>query len=694
MAGDWRSRCRWPNLGGPSPAPPPDPDAFGALLVPSKPRHGALRQLHAALCAFEPEAPAADRVAALEGLFKWMRSTRSVPAPERALPGERAPILRVRLLCRALEQVPVFRERLAATIRATLADSRGAPLFARVGLPSERGLWAETSDRLSRRMLPDVRDDRELVQVFWRLLPGGRELASASALQTELIAELIERLDAAWQPLVQIRSDAIALLATRISAVGLTDVIRARSPEMALDESPFFRLPRATDVLRQLVAAGAGDVAQAIAQCRTLCADCRAVSRAVVENLETSGVSVDVVYRIELLGKSLDRLERLLASFEPAPPLERALRVKELLVELLQARVRDLSLREIFRDNLHLLARKIIERAGHTGEHYITSSRREYFKMLLSAGGGGILTTGTAALKFVVGWLKAAPFVEGVLSSINYAGSFVAMQLVGFTLATKQPSVTAAALAGTLRETAGHPDLGPLVTLIARITRSQLAAAIGNVGMVIPATLLFEFFWRRSHGGEPFLDAETARYALGSLHPTRTGTIFYAALTGVLLWSSSVGAGWLENWAVYRKLPEAIAHHPLGRFVGRRTMGALSRFFARNVSGFGGNVTLGVLLAMTPIFGKFFGSEAALGEIAAAGLGIAIIGSLNFGVSFALALAVALRARQVERSDRWRLLASLFATFFRSPLQFFFPPKDPEHTHVHGPVSIPPPQAH
>ena len=33
----------------------------------------------------------------------------------------------------------------------------------------------------------------------------------------------------------------------------------------------------------------------------------------------------------------------------------------------------------------------------------------------------------------------------------------------------------------------------------------------------------------------------------------------------------------------------------------------------------------------------------------------------------ALALTVALRAREVDRSDRFRLLASVIATFFRSP---------------------------
>jgi site-specific recombinase len=68
------------------------------------------------------------------------------------------------------------------------------------------------------------------------------------------------------------------------------------------------------------------------------------------------------------------------------------------------------------------LARKIIERAGHTGEHYITSSRGEYFKMLLSAGGGGVLTAGTAALKFLIGWAHLA-VRRGMLAATNYAAA-------------------------------------------------------------------------------------------------------------------------------------------------------------------------------------------------------------------------------------------------------------------------------
>jgi site-specific recombinase len=180
------------------------------------------------------------------------------------------------------------------------------------------------------------------------------------------------------------------------------------------------------------------------------------------------------------------------------------------------------------------------------------------------------------------------------------------------------------------------------------------------------------------------------------------------------LWISSLCAGWLENWSAYRRLPEAIAEHWLGRFVGRRTMAWMGRAFSRNIAGFGGNTSLGVLLAATPIAGKFFGlpldvrhvtlstgaltlATSSLGvhpfgpEALPAAIGIAAIGTLNFGVSFVLSLRVALRARQVERKDRWRLLAALFLTFLKSPFQFFFPPRNADKARVHGPVSVAPP---
>jgi site-specific recombinase len=700
----------------------PDAEAFGRLISPASPRHRSVQQLHALLVACRPGESAAKRVDAVERVARWLQLGRGVATPPNPEPGDTPQVHRLRLFLEALRMSHPLGHRVAFTLSRIMDDSVGGTLFARLGLPTDRGFLAETIDRISRRYLPEPRDDRDLLQFVARLFPSKGSLRILSATPPELARDLTLVLRGAsanvdpWVPLRAHVIEASALLATRISALGLSDVLRARSPRVPLAESPFFKLPRAVDALIDALRRQ-GDVRARASECRELVRDCRRVSEIVVDNLERYGVSVDVVYRIELLGRSLARLSSLILQLEPCSDLERASAAKSLLVELVGLRLRDRQIGDIIRGNLHLLARKIIERAGHTGEHYITATTGEYLKMLVSAGGGGVLTVGTTALKFVVGWGHFAPFVEGVLSGSNYAASFILMQLLGFTLATKQPSMTAAALAGTLRESEGHPDLSALVSMIARITRSQLAAAIGNIGLVIPSAFAFDLLWRAKRG-TPFLDEATAHYVVHSLHPTQGGTIFFAALTGVLLWISSIVAGWIENWAVYRRLPEAIADHRFGRVVGRGTMSWFARFWLRNISGFGGNISLGFMLGMTPVMGKFFGlpldvrhvtlstgaltlSVVALGTEAlesadfwAATLGIAIIGTLNFGVSFVLALLVALRARQVNRSDRFRLLLSVVATFMRSPLQFFVPPRQPTIPRVHGPVSVPPPAPH
>jgi site-specific recombinase len=711
----------------------PDLVTFGRELLPRAPEQRAIKQLHAALERCDPRAPLLSQVAGLEALFAWLASGRAVP-PVAEATRESRQVTRLRWLLLAIDKLPNVRSRLAQTVNFVLAESVGGGLFGRLGLPTDRGFLAETIDRISRGLLPEPIDERDLAQLMGKLFPSAASLRALEATPAELVAQLLRGLGGAregsgpWAPLLEHLTDACSLLSLRISAAGLSDVIRARSPKTRLTSSPFHRLPRAVDLLleslREYRAAGTGPHQGALRlrarmdDCHEIMQLCRGATDEVVKNLEKFGVSIDVVYRVELVGHSLDRLTLLLSQLEPYSELARATEAKALLVELVRLRLQDRKLSDIARGNLHLLARKIIERAGHTGEHYITSSRREYVMMLLSAGGGGVLTTGTAALKFLIGSAHFAPFVEGMLSACNYGGSFIVMQLLGFTLATKQPSMTAAALAGTLRDSAHHPDLSALVSMIARITRSQLAAAIGNVGMVIPATLAFNAFWRSRHDGAAYLNQETAEYVLHSLHPTQSGTIFYAALTGVLLWSSSIAAGWLENWAVYRRLPEAIAQHRYGRVLGRGTMRWFSRFLQRNIAGFGGNSTLGFLLAMTPIMGKFLGlpldvrhvtlstgaltlaictlgfSSETAHAIYPAVLGIAIIGCLNFGVSFLLALAVAWRAREAKRSDQLRLIASVLATFFRSPLQFFIPPAHDNATPVHGPVSVPPPPAH
>ncbi|HEX5101151.1 MAG TPA: hypothetical protein VFV94_16685 [Polyangiaceae bacterium] len=699
----------------------PSIDLFGKTVLPRAPSHRAVRRLHELLTALEPGPELARDVERLVAVSGFVRGGPSIPEPEGSEPGERQPVLRLRLLVNALEAFPELAARCSALLGSVLVRCSGLALLARTGVPADRGLFGETMDRLSRRFLPEPIEVHDLAELVGRMFPSRSDLTWLAGVPPSLSARFGAAVVTAgvtggnpWVPLARHAEDALALIATRVAGVGLYDAIRVRSPVVPLRGSPFFQLSEATTrLLAELSAENPPGIAQGAADCQTLVARCHDTVAAVTANLEQSGVSIDVVYRLELITKNLERYAALLERLSDIDPTARADGARRLLVRLLEARRKERELGAIVVSNLHLLARKIIERAGETGEHYITSTRREYVKMFFSAGGGGVLTAGTAALKFLISAAHVAPFVEGFLASSNYAVTFVAMQLLGFTLATKQPSMTAAALASSMHVSAGQRDLSGLVTMTARITRSQLAAAAGNISAVIPTALAFNAYYQHKTG-HPFLDEEGAEHMLASLHPTHSGTIFFAALTGVLLWLSSVAAGWLENWAVYRRLPEAIAQHRLGRYVGRRTTAWASRVFVHNVSGFGGNVAAGFLLGMTPVIGKFLGlplevrhvtlSTGALALAAAqhgigvlrepafhaAVLGIGVVFLMNLTVSFNLALAVALRAREVSWRDRVPMLVSIFITLARSPLQFFFPPQNAGEP-VHGPVTSRPP---
>lgn len=679
---------------------PPDYDAFlRAVELTGGSR--AAHKLYLALSALDPAAELARRASWLEALARWVCAGPKLPAIAGAS-NEPPATTRLRLLVRALHSVPEFGQRVRALVASTLADVRPIRLLCETGLPNDRGLWSETSERLYRRLLPSPPDESDLAELVKHMFRSERDADWLAQLPAEVVAALHEQLGDPWEPLRDATHDALALLATRVSALGLSQDIRRRSSPGPVREAPFFRIAHA-----------------AHSEFPELIKGCRRELLVVYENLEQYGVSVDVVYGIEVITKCLERIEAILAALEAGVEPEQHAAEAQLLAKLVRARIREDSIADVIRSNLRMLSRKVIERAGETGEHYITVSRKEWLKMLASACGGGVLTVFTCVVRFYTKWGGFAPAVEGLLSAVNYAGSFVAMQLCGFTLATKQPSMTAAALAGSIRETRDAHRLDDLVTTIARICRSQMAAALGNIGAVIPAAVLFELWFRRSRE-RAFLDPDTAAYTIASFHPFQSGTILFAALTGVLLWCSSLGAGWLENWAVYRRLPEAIAEHRVKRFIGAGIPRWFSRQFSKHVAGFGGSVTLGFLLGMVPAFGLFFGlplevrhvtlstgslvlAAAALGTDAImlsgtlwAALGILIIGILNFGVSFTLALAVAFRAREVPLTHSLRLLGKVLVRFFKSPLEFIFPPSwekelpahsfRPSHAHEpHGP---------
>ena len=562
-----------------------------------------------------------------------------------------------------------------ARIRAVWSHTSAVRLLADTGMPAHTAFGREAMERMVERFVPCLDPEADLSALLNRLT-----LTEGDA---EWIESLTESETRPWLELLALPPeavwDAIQLLAYRAAALGLArDVLMLSPGERELD-SPFGRLPEAAGRLRL----GEED------RWSELLEACRIRLNGALDYLDTHGISSELVYRLDLLETHLKRMEELAALASGR------LDGKAFAATLVRQTAEHRSLTALLRSTLRRLARKVVEHTGQTGEHYIANSRSEWVKTFWSAAGGGVLTAFTAGFKYGIAALPLAPMVAGMAFAMNYTGSFVAMQFAHFTLASKQPAMTASSLAAAVED---QRDGEKVVELVAGITRSQFMATLGNVLVTIPASLLLGLAWGWLRGSG-CLSAETAAHSLHSLHPFRSWTLPFAALTGVFLWLSSLAAGWASNWSAFRRLPEALAsQRRLLRWFGPRRAAWIGSMAERHLSGVVGYTMLGFLLGFMPVVFAFMGlhlevrhvtlSAASLGLCAAQALkagvwpwadlawgllGILGIGIFNFGVSFDLALRTARRARGLD-NGMGKLRLKITGAFRRNPWRFLGPP--------------------
>ncbi len=647
----------------------------------------------------------------LQPITAWLAKRSRVLLPAESQLEARSPAARLWLFVRVLERNPHAAARLGALVRILLAETSALHLFCDAGMGGQQSFAGEVMARISSRIVPTASDDAQLDEVVSQLFPDKRTAHWLVMLPDALLHELWRLLFATgphtsstpacepWHLLRDDLVDAVIILGGRVSAHALENDVRLRTGPAVLRESPFFTLSRSCREAAELFRCGA-DLslhAEKLAHVQSSLVQARALLVCAMEHQEANGVSVDLVHRLERMGRQLTRIQQLLQLLD-APPLESAALSRRLFATLTSQMSDDRSLRHLVQSSVQQLARKIVESAGATGEHYIAATPREYRAMLRSAACAGLLTSVTTLIKYSLADLPLPPFILGTLSSLNYAVSFLFLYFLGWTLATKQPAATAATLARAMRQLDTDEDLSRVVEQIACTTRSQIAAIAGNLCTVIPGCVALDLLWS-ALAGHHFFSLPQAEHALRSLHPVRSGLVIYAALTGVLLWASSIAAGWCTNWANYRRVPETIARsRTLLRIFGPARRARLAAAFTRNLSGVSGNIALGFLLGMAPFVGAFFGLPTEIrhvtlstGLVALAAsafgtpgvaqaaffwalLGIAIIGALNFFVSFRLALWLASRACALESGAISRLRRAVAEAFWKSPRRFLLPP--------------------
>lgn len=552
-------------------------------------------------------------------------------------------------------------------------------LYAEAGLPEAASPLRELIVRVKKRVLPQVDDALDLYAAL--------QAAELNEEDAECIVGLSDEGIAWWSELLgPSRSDflvAIRLLALRTASIGLSRDVMRVMPHRCETESPFLDLVDAASRLahsselpetRQLFG-------EAVLSCRVSSGLAHAI-------MEERGVSADLVFRLDLAIAQLERIEVLLQVIDGSQD------GRSFASMLIRAVAGERGTQTLLRNSANRVARRVVAHTGKSGEHYIAGNRSEWISVGYGAMGAGGITALTALFKYRFAGMAMAPLWIGVAHSLNYAGSFVLMQLLGWKLASKMPSMTAAALCDALdKEDGMHAEM----ELVAAITRTQTIVTLGNLLGAIPLAVLIDLLIQWSTG-KPALNREAALHGVESMHLFRSWTIPFAALTGCFLWISGLFAGWTANWMVLNRLPEAIGKsRRIRRTLSQRTALKMADLVRHHFSGVGGYVCLGLLLGLLPFVSIFAGvplevrhvtlASASLTysvtsliwsggipwrEVAWAGLGLMATGLLNFSVSFSLGLWLALRARYVGAGRHGKLIGVLWSEVRQHPARFLW----------------------
>ncbi len=618
-----------------------------------------------------------------------------------------------RSMLQLLERNGNYREALSRTLLALFATREQRRLYTEAGMLPNTGFFTELRRKLVHKVLPEVPDERDLkdcVHLIFTRWSDQEWVDTIPVADRTAFWKIIGRFgpgdDASRMLIREQLDDSARIMAIRIAAMGLEPELIRINPYLSAGESPFVALAEEVSRIIGLhrSAQTAGDVAEDDRRhLEVLIGQCRDAVRRAHQVAATRGTSIPLTFLLVRLTQHLDRLDllkELLAVRSGSNRAELIEKWSEFLRDALDGERQKNSIRKHFSSLLVLLSLRVTENASRTGEHYITRDRAEWLAMWRSAAGGGFLIAFMALLKIVGAPLTQGVFIQGVFNSLIYGGGFAVIYLLHFTVATKQPAMTAATIAATVSQVHGrlrHSE--QLVRLIIDTVRTQLAAIGGNVLVAMPLAVAVGTaagFWHRGH----LFSAGKAASLLAEIDPLRSAALFYAAIAGVWLFLAGLVTGYVDNLVAYSDAGNRIARLLwLVRLAGRKRAERIGKFVYRNAGGVAGNIFFGCALGMTTPVGKSLGlpvdirhiafSSANLGyaltvlnwqvdfpTIVRCVLGVGLIGLVNLAVSFTLALWVALRSRDVEPHHAVRLLRPLWRNLLEHPARFFYPAKE------------------
>ena len=620
-------------------------------------------------------------------------------------------------LIEILRQHPEYGDGLSSFVLKLIIEYRQIALYTDTGIMSDQGFFYSLRRLIGHRFLPLLPQEDSVVELVGYLFDKRSDERWLAHIEKEKWDELVGLLKVHEQHLNLVATaknsilNAIIILSYRISGIGLHPDLMESYPQMLNYSASFvaqnqeavlyvnqYREAHELDTLTDIIPEKAVDPAPLL----VMIEQCEDIVATIRKRIYKTGISIRLTNMMLRLDQSLQRM-RILTELVANNYDKRDRAIIELIQALITTASHRYSIGYLIDNNTKLLSRKVTENASRVGEHYISTDKSGYQKMFKKASIGGFIIAFMATTKILAYHLALAPMGRAFVNSMIYGLGFVFIHIVHGTVATKQPAMTAAAIASTISDSSGKKShqLNKLSELVVDILRTQFIAIMGNIMMAIPVALIISFAWLQ-YTGAPMIDTDKAAHLLHDLDPFRSLALPHAAIAGVYLFLSGLIAGYYDNLAVYNQIGARIQRHKLLQYLlPKAWLQRLGGFIEANLGAIMGNFIFGVFLGSTATIGFLFGLPIDIRHIAFASanlahglfnmssnqlewqvvllsvFGVLLIGMVNLIVSFSLALLVALRSKEVKFVDWSRLTKQLFSHLMTHPSDFFWPRDKP-----------------
>lgn len=615
------------------------------------------------------------------------------------------------------DSIAFFKEKL----HNVFANKQKVILFTDAGLLNSVSFFKELRRRISRQLLPDQPSEENIQYVLNQLFYRPSDVKWVHQIPLDNWKELFEILavstfyeDSESKTTSKQILLAIMILSQRMGGLALQTDVRRMVPEYAHLNSPFIALDDELNNLARTLSKEDNpylyiqDHELDYKQLNILAGQCEDFVNKADANTSKYGVSFSVNQTLLLIRQQIKRIKRLYNYLFIEKEADKCEKTIAFYLDMVKTNSKKNNIRKLIDDSVYNITYEITNYTGKTGEHYITSTTGEYFKMLKTALWGGVIVGFMCLVKLYMSMQPdQSDFFRALNYSFNYAIGFVLIYLTGSTLATKQPAMTASTIAKTLESLSDNDNnkekqkhYTEFSTLFTRLFRSQFIAFVGNVFGAFPVSMLLAIGMSYLSGYN--IATKKSLHLLEDLNIWHTPVFLHACIAGIFLFLSGIIAGNVASVNNFNNFYYRLSEHPfLKGFFGKVRMQRVANWMQQKWPSVVSNIWFGVFMGSAWAIGHFFGLPIDIRHITFASgnlayglygmnfiislenilwciLGIGIIGLGNFIVSFGLSLWIALRSREVPASELKYLGRCVWRAFKARPRAFFFPVKEKE----------------